>query len=54
MTLAKQFDVFVKSSKTGWKYYQSVEARTAEEAKTKIMKENTDLQKCNLTAYPKR
>jgi hypothetical protein len=54
VTLAKQFDVFAKKPKTGWTYYRSIEARTPEEAKTKIIAEDADLQKYKLAVYPKR
>jgi hypothetical protein len=54
MTLAKQFDVFAKRSKTGWAYYQTIEACTPEEAKSKVIAENSAIQNYKLAVYPKR
>jgi hypothetical protein len=54
MTLAKQFDVFAKRPKTGWAYYQTIEACTPEEAKSKVTAENPDIQNYKLAVYPKR
>jgi len=52
--LAKQFDVFAKKPKTGWAYYQTIEANTPEEAKYKVIAENSDIQNYKLAVYPKR
>ena len=44
----------MKKPKTGWAYYQTIEACTPEEAKSKVIAENSDIQNYKLAVYPKR
>jgi hypothetical protein len=44
----------MKKPKTGWAYYQTIEACTPEEAKSKVIAENSAIQNYKLAVYPKR
>jgi hypothetical protein len=50
----REFDVFAKLNKDGWKFFCTLEAHSVDDAKNLALVENPQLQPHKLAVYPRR